>query len=521
MKHQTLNTNLLFKITLFFFTLTLFNCENEDVTADVNQEILVKSIYQQRMVSLTELPEIKNFINTKVSNGIFSRNSNDTNQAIFDVDNILEIIDTLNNTNYSFNFRFHDTPLGEFYNLVIGKTPSGDLKTPFVLKYKCDESQLETYIASGFKFSSFKGDVSFHKYTDFFEPDYFGKEADDTNCPPNLDDVGDPIPCDTQTLDGSSNNGGGTAGGDFSGSGSGSSGSGSGCSYLGVYVINCDGDEKNSLHPIEICGSPSGADQYDVWECQSGEQRTASSTDCLDCPSPEGAIGANSSSLIFTARVTLITILNLSDDAKDWVNNPDNDTKVLAAYNYLEANGFDGFYTPEAKTFTELAVEAFASSEFSTLIQDYRPRMSATEIVIFDNMNVVNQFVYLSAARSAEQLASENFPGMALRNTKADAFRHAYWNAQATIGLGAILTESLTSAHENQPPSYPYSHLETQMDLHNNAEGISRANFLSDGFSSLEESILDAVNNGDLRYLNNLDINGLATANSQLIPTNQ
>ncbi|MBN4084810.1 hypothetical protein JYT89_00545 [Flavobacteriaceae bacterium AH-315-B10] len=149
MKHQLPISKLLTKLSLFLLLLTFINCQKEDFTINTNQEELVKPLYQQRMVSLKEIPEIKNFINTKVSNGIFNRNSNDTNQAIFDVNNILEIIDTLSNTNYSFNFRFHDTPIGEFYNLVIGKTPSGNLKTPFVLKYKCDESQLETYIASG------------------------------------------------------------------------------------------------------------------------------------------------------------------------------------------------------------------------------------------------------------------------------------------------------------------------------------------------------------------------------------
>ena len=60
------------------------------------------------------------------------------------------------------------------------------------------------------------------------------------------------------------------------------------------------------------------------------------------------------------------------------------------------------------------------------------------------------------------------------------------------------------------------------MDLFNNQAGRDRRNWPLDGYNSLEESILDAVNSGVLRYLNNLNpIDNTATNSSQLIPTNQ
>tara|TARA_R110002167_G_scaffold230458_3_gene435677 strand:- start:692 stop:982 length:291 start_codon:yes stop_codon:yes gene_type:complete len=89
------------------------------------------------------------------------------------------------------------------------------------------------------------------------------------------------------------------------------------------------------------------------------------------------------------------------------------------------------------------------------------------------------------------------------------------------ILLGYSLAESLTTAHEDKLPTYTYSYKEKQMDLFNNEVGRNRYNFLSDGFSSLEQSILESLNTGQLRYLNNLDFNSQATNNSQLIPTNQ
>ncbi len=59
------------------------------------------------------------------------------------------------------------------------------------------------------------------------------------------------------------------------------------------------------------------------------------------------------------------------------------------------------------------------------------------------------------------------------------------------------------------------------MDLYNNCVGRNRSDFFNQGFSSIEQSIQDAINTGALRYLNNLATDGTATSASQLIPTNQ
>lgn len=146
--------------------------------------------------------------------------------------------------------------------------------------------------------------------------------------------------------------------------------------------------------------------------------------------------------------------------------------------------------------------------------------MSVSEKQIFESMSCSNQLGYLANAQKATWKSEELFPS-SLYNGKGDAFRHAYWNALNVILLGYNLAESLTTAHEDQPPSYNYSYKEKQMDLFNNEVGRDRNRWFWDGYGSLEESILDALNSGQLKYLNNLALNGRATANSQLIPTNQ
>ena len=125
----------------------------------------------------------------------------------------MEVIDTLQNTNYSLRFTYPDTPLGEFYNLVIGRTPEGVLKTPFVLKYTCDDNFLEDYIAHDFNMYYFKGMVKMHVYTDFFSVDAFSRTTG--SCPPELDAVGDPVACEQAPIDGSDTSGGGGDGGNY------------------------------------------------------------------------------------------------------------------------------------------------------------------------------------------------------------------------------------------------------------------------------------------------------------------
>jgi len=146
--------------------------------------------------------------------------------------------------------------------------------------------------------------------------------------------------------------------------------------------------------------------------------------------------------------------------------------------------------------------------------------MSSSETQIFENMTRVQQLSYLANAQFATWKSEDLFPN-SLYNGKGDAFRHALWNALNAIDLGYSLAERLTTAHEQKPASYPYSYKENEMDLYNNRVGRNRSDFFNQGFSSIEQSIQDAINTGALRYLNNLAPDGTATSASQLIPTNQ
>ncbi|QFZ54380.1 hypothetical protein FEZ18_06030 [Oceanihabitans sp. IOP_32] len=134
---------------------------------------------------------------------------------------------------------------------------------------------------------------------------------------------------------------------------------------------------------------------------------------------------------------------------------------------------------------------------------------------------MLQQISYLVNAQKATWLA-ENLFLNSLYNGRADAFRHAYWNALNVILLGDSLASSLAAAHEDKPSSYANDFKEKQMDLFNNQVGRTKSNWFSNGYSSLSESILDAITNGELRFLSNLlggGDSGRATNSSSLIPT--
>lgn len=106
-------------------------------------------------------------------------------------------------------------------------------------------------------------------------------------------------------------------------------------------------------------------------------------------------------------------------------------------------------------------------------------------------------------------------------NGIGDAFRHALWNGLCVLTLAGNLGEQLTTAHENKPSQYPFNYKETEMDLYNNEKGRQIA--ITSNLTNIVDKILNDLNSGYLRYLNNLDPinNNNATYYSLLIPTDR
>ena len=61
---------------------------------------------------------------------------------------------------------------------------------------------VDQFIANNHSLNYFKGTVSLHKYTDYFEKEYFSKNTG-SDCT-EFDQYGDPIPCNINPIDGTS-----------------------------------------------------------------------------------------------------------------------------------------------------------------------------------------------------------------------------------------------------------------------------------------------------------------------------
>ena len=108
---------------------------------------------------------------------------------------------------------------------------------------------------------------------------------------------------------------------------------------------------------------------------------------------------------------------------------------------------------------------------------------------------------YLKSGAAAKIESESLFPTYCEQlNGKGDAFRHAHWNALASESLGINTTNLLTTKHEEKTSTYLYNYKENEMDLFNNQ--VVRDIF-SQGSSNLKQGVLNALNNGSLRYLSN------------------
>ena len=215
---------------------------------------------------------------------------------------------------------------------------------------------------------------------------------------------------------------------------------------------------------------------------------------------------------------------NLSAAEKSWVD-ANTDIYLLLISYQIQNN-----WSPESQLFAnEILITSIKlninAAEVWNKIPEYRDKMSISEKAIFDDMLPNRKLWYLVSGQKASDKAEQLFPD-SLYNGNGDAYRHALWNAYSSLLIGSDLTAQLTTAHENRdaPADYMYNHKETEMDLYNNNKGRQQA--IISNLSNIADDILQYLNNGNLRKLNNLNQSTVprfanrATIASVLIPTN-
>ncbi len=126
--------------------------------------------------------------------------------------------------------------------------------------------------------------------------------------------------------------------------------------------------------------------------------------------------------------------------------------------------------------------------------------------------------ISLEAERVKDSIGDTGIIGTDNNGGQLDAFKHSFWMARLTQGIGKRAANSLGKAHEKgNYQSFKKRQLEegflpdkpaTEMDLHNNQVGISLGKQLdTTSKNKLIHEVIDAVETGKMRILMK-DLNG-------------
>ncbi len=168
------------KLILVYLLIIVSGCQNEEVGNKVN--LVSKNLgFKPNTVSPNDIPEVMAFVNKNIGDitSKATRSGETISGAIFEGDDVFEIINQGKNSNYSFRFTYKETPDNVLYNLVVSVSATGE-KTASVIKYTCNPADYPVFRKKMFDFNFFKGTIEYHKYTDYFgNSAIFNKSAAD------------------------------------------------------------------------------------------------------------------------------------------------------------------------------------------------------------------------------------------------------------------------------------------------------------------------------------------------------
>lgn len=446
-----------FCLLLLFF---IAACQSQDETPTELET-------QRHIVSSSDIPEVTSKLLSQLGlrNGgkgfsVYTE-GNELGIAI-DWDKVKQLIDTTGKQTYTFNVKDQDNDPNTFYNLIFQLSAENEPYQPYLMKYTMDDAFAAAYYSGQADFSNFQGTVKKIRVQGF---------GNTTSNSYNDDEggqvlVGESCPGGSQF---NNNNNQGTAG---------------------------SGGVSFGNPPV------GGYDPEDDWMCEVYIQET----DWWTCVS-----SAESTHCRITETTYEITYENCGSNSA------------------MSSSDDDGLCQPTDDSIPIIEPDSYCiywidmglnCSDMEVFEQDYKRRMSQKELQIFEQMSELNKAQFLRNAWEAQSYAEKYFPN-SVYNGKGDAVRHALFHAMNTVSIGNTLSKQLGDAHEDQNSRYPYEWKEVNMDLHNNQVGREWSNWFERGYySGINESIIAALEAGELVYLNNLDNNGRATALSVLVKSN-
>jgi len=150
------------KFAPFYFIgifLILFACHTDDASPELIQMPGERNI---RYVSVNDIPDIMKKLETTIKPELRQGlSANHASSAIgsINMSQIMEVLDTVQNTNYTFLINDNDSNPFTFTNLVVKRREDGSVDEPYLLEYQLDSAFRDQFIASGFAMDQFTGTI--------------------------------------------------------------------------------------------------------------------------------------------------------------------------------------------------------------------------------------------------------------------------------------------------------------------------------------------------------------------------
>lgn len=279
------------KILLFSLMVLFTNCEKDSQTIKY-QEIDPGTPISVTNVTSDEISVILDLIGSssgKVSKSGFTS----TPYGDVELENILKVVDTIGNINYSLLLLPETDRPNSIFNLVISASQNGKPNSA-IIEYRMDDNFVKGFMDGTKDFSEFTGTLYKYPFTSYSE--LFSKDT----CVQNIDEI---VICDETILNGGSSGGGGSTGNPLDpigdGSGAGSS-SGGGTIITASWV--CDWRSSSHDSPNE-CTGPEGGRGPGTWtitiipapnsHTNKGSAMAGKELTCCDDSYVEGTVGVN------------------------------------------------------------------------------------------------------------------------------------------------------------------------------------------------------------------------------------
>jgi hypothetical protein len=158
-----------FKTTLWTLLglLLVFGCQRDEQEA-------VPDMPQRgtRMVSADDIPLVMTSLSERLNFREGDTQTANTGQVqtglgVIDLEQIFEVIDTLDNANYTFLVDDEDGDIFTFTNLVVKKREDGSIDPPYLLRYTVDSLHRDEFLQSGLSMEHFTGMISKRFLTNF------------------------------------------------------------------------------------------------------------------------------------------------------------------------------------------------------------------------------------------------------------------------------------------------------------------------------------------------------------------